>query len=62
MFAFLLQPEYANICFWYIPPSLRDMEKGPEYWQQLNQVRLNSIKVVAIEEENTGNLSLFVAY
>ncbi|XP_075683291.1 acidic amino acid decarboxylase GADL1 [Rhinoderma darwinii] len=37
-FELLWEPEYANICFWYIPPSLRKMEKGPEYWQRLNQV------------------------
>ncbi|MEE6466124.1 hypothetical protein FKM82_006847 [Ascaphus truei] len=37
-FELLWEPEYANICFWYIPPSFRKMEKGPEYWQKLNQV------------------------
>lgn len=37
-FQLLLEPEYANICFWYIPPSLRKMEDGPEFWQKLHQV------------------------
>ncbi|XP_048366740.1 acidic amino acid decarboxylase GADL1 [Sphaerodactylus townsendi] len=37
-FQLLLEPEYANICFWYIPPRLRNMEKGPEFWEQLHQV------------------------
>ncbi|KAJ7399244.1 Acidic amino acid decarboxylase GADL1 [Pitangus sulphuratus] len=37
-FQLLLEPEYANICFWYIPPSLRQMEDGPEFWQKLHQV------------------------
>ncbi|XP_069816504.1 acidic amino acid decarboxylase GADL1 isoform X3 [Dendropsophus ebraccatus] len=37
-FELLWEPEYANVCFWYIPPSLQKMEKGPEYWQRLNQV------------------------
>ncbi|XP_069586122.1 acidic amino acid decarboxylase GADL1 [Ranitomeya imitator] len=37
-FELLWEPQYANICFWYIPPSLRKMDKGPEYWQILNQV------------------------
>uniref|UniRef100_A0A7M4EA87 Glutamate decarboxylase like 1 n=1 Tax=Crocodylus porosus TaxID=8502 RepID=A0A7M4EA87_CROPO len=30
--------EYANICFWYIPPSLRDMEEGAEFWEKLHHV------------------------
>ncbi|KAM4705274.1 acidic amino acid decarboxylase GADL1 [Rhinophrynus dorsalis] len=37
-FELLWEPEYANICFWYIPPSFRNMEKGPEYWKKLNKV------------------------
>ncbi|XP_060104808.1 acidic amino acid decarboxylase GADL1 [Heteronotia binoei] len=37
-FQLLLEPEYANICFWYIPPRLRNKEKGPEFWKQLHQV------------------------
>ncbi|OXB68149.1 hypothetical protein ASZ78_008667 [Callipepla squamata] len=37
-FQLLLEPEYANVCFWYIPPSLRKMENGPEFWQKLHQV------------------------
>uniref|UniRef100_A0A663MIJ7 Glutamate decarboxylase like 1 n=1 Tax=Athene cunicularia TaxID=194338 RepID=A0A663MIJ7_ATHCN len=37
-FQLLLEPEYANVCFWYIPPSLRRMEDGPEFWQKLHQV------------------------
>lgn len=37
-FQLLLEPEYANVCFWYIPPSLRKMEDGPEFWQKLHRV------------------------
>ncbi|KAM8967072.1 acidic amino acid decarboxylase GADL1 [Pelodytes ibericus] len=37
-FELIWEPEYANICFWYIPPSIRNMEKGPEYWKKLSQV------------------------
>ncbi|XP_007422897.1 acidic amino acid decarboxylase GADL1 [Python bivittatus] len=37
-FQLLLEPEYANICFWYIPPSLRKMEKGHEFWEKLSHV------------------------
>ncbi|EHB09227.1 Glutamate decarboxylase-like protein 1 [Heterocephalus glaber] len=35
-FKLLMEPEYANICFWYIPPSLREMEEGPEFWEKVN--------------------------
>ncbi|MGH0131604.1 UNVERIFIED_CONTAM: hypothetical protein FKN15_047937 [Acipenser sinensis] len=31
-------PEYANVCFWYIPPSLRNIPDGPEFWKKLHQV------------------------
>ncbi|XP_060036465.1 acidic amino acid decarboxylase GADL1 isoform X4 [Erinaceus europaeus] len=37
-FKLLIEPEYANICFWYIPPSLRTMEEGPEFWAKLHLV------------------------
>ncbi|GAB0184373.1 acidic amino acid decarboxylase GADL1 [Grus japonensis] len=37
-FQLILEPEYANVCFWYIPPSLRQMEDGPEFWQKLHQI------------------------
>lgn len=33
------QPEFTNICFWYIPPSLRTLDKtSPEYKERLNKV------------------------
>uniref|UniRef100_A0ABM5GPF6 Acidic amino acid decarboxylase GADL1 isoform X1 n=1 Tax=Pogona vitticeps TaxID=103695 RepID=A0ABM5GPF6_9SAUR len=37
-FQLLLEPEYANVCFWYIPPSLRNMGKGHEFWEKLHHV------------------------
>lgn len=33
-----LQPEYTNVCFWYIPPSLRRLPHGPELWKKLHTV------------------------
>uniref|UniRef100_A0A8D1UQ07 Glutamate decarboxylase like 1 n=1 Tax=Sus scrofa TaxID=9823 RepID=A0A8D1UQ07_PIG len=42
-FKLLLEPEYANICFWYIPPSLREMEEGPEFWAKLHLVSNRNI-------------------
>uniref|UniRef100_A0A665VL40 Zgc:163121 n=1 Tax=Echeneis naucrates TaxID=173247 RepID=A0A665VL40_ECHNA len=32
------KPEHSNVCFWYIPPSLRGMPPGPERDSKLHQV------------------------
>uniref|UniRef100_A0AAX7VNJ7 Glutamate decarboxylase like 1 n=1 Tax=Astatotilapia calliptera TaxID=8154 RepID=A0AAX7VNJ7_ASTCA len=37
-FRLLMEPEYANICFWYIPPSLQTLPDGPELWEKLHKV------------------------
>nr|XP_033786010.1 acidic amino acid decarboxylase GADL1 isoform X4 [Geotrypetes seraphini] len=37
-FQLIMEPEYANVCFWYIPPSLRNMEQDQEFWQKLHRV------------------------
>ncbi|CAN9514030.1 unnamed protein product [Ophioblennius macclurei] len=37
-FRLLMEPVYANVCFWYIPPSLRRLEDGPELWSKLHTV------------------------
>ncbi|XP_041589581.1 acidic amino acid decarboxylase GADL1 isoform X3 [Vulpes lagopus] len=55
-FKLLLEPEYANICFWYIPPSLREMKEGPEFWAKLNLV------APAIKERMMKKGSLMLGY
>ncbi|XP_074261881.1 acidic amino acid decarboxylase GADL1 isoform X5 [Saimiri boliviensis] len=55
-FKLLMEPEYANICFWYIPPSLREMEEGPEFWAKLNLV------APAIKERMMKKGSLMLGY
>ncbi|KAG7469883.1 hypothetical protein MATL_G00133520 [Megalops atlanticus] len=37
-FQLLMEPEYANVCFWYIPPSLRKMPECPEFWEKIHKV------------------------
>ncbi|KAG7221024.1 hypothetical protein INR49_031195 [Caranx melampygus] len=32
------KPEHSNVCFWYIPPSLRDLPPGPDRDSRLHQV------------------------
>uniref|UniRef100_A0A8C4ETV1 Glutamate decarboxylase like 1 n=1 Tax=Dicentrarchus labrax TaxID=13489 RepID=A0A8C4ETV1_DICLA len=37
-FRLVMEPEYANVCFWYSPPSLRNLPDGPELWKKLHTV------------------------
>ncbi|XP_047453689.1 acidic amino acid decarboxylase GADL1-like [Mugil cephalus] len=37
-FQLVMEPEYANVCFWYIPPSLRNLPEGPELRKNLDKV------------------------
>eukprot|EP00063_Salmo_salar_P066104 XP_014040939.1 PREDICTED: acidic amino acid decarboxylase GADL1-like [Salmo salar] len=37
-FRLVMEPEYTNVCFWYIPPSLRDTADGPEFWRKVHAV------------------------
>ena len=36
----LEQHEFVNICFWYIPPSLRGVEHNQDYESKLHKVSL----------------------
>ena len=36
---FFIQPEFVNVCFWYIPKNMRDMAPGPERDAKLEKVR-----------------------
>uniref|UniRef100_A0A8C5WYG2 Glutamate decarboxylase n=1 Tax=Laticauda laticaudata TaxID=8630 RepID=A0A8C5WYG2_LATLA len=46
------EPEFSNVCFWYIPPSLRHIPKGPERDERLHQVA-PKIKARIFEEGTT---------
>ncbi|XP_033010311.1 glutamate decarboxylase 1-like isoform X1 [Lacerta agilis] len=46
------EPELTNVCFWYIPSSLRKIPKGPEREKRLHQVA-PKIKARMIEEGTT---------
>lgn len=35
---FSYQPQHTNVCFWYIPPSLRSLPDGEERRQRLHKV------------------------
>uniref|UniRef100_A0A668A347 Glutamate decarboxylase like 1 n=1 Tax=Myripristis murdjan TaxID=586833 RepID=A0A668A347_9TELE len=55
-FRLLMEPEYANVCFWYIPPSLRNMPESPEFWQKLHTVG------PAVKERMMKKGSMMVSY
>ncbi|XP_056654120.1 cysteine sulfinic acid decarboxylase isoform X2 [Monodelphis domestica] len=37
-FELVMEPEFVNVCFWYVPPSLRGLQDSPDYGQKLSQV------------------------
>ncbi|CAN0007627.1 unnamed protein product, partial [Bubo scandiacus] len=37
-FQLVLEPEFINLCFWFVPPSLRGREGAPDYWPRLGKV------------------------
>ncbi|KAM9785521.1 cysteine sulfinic acid decarboxylase [Neosynchiropus ocellatus] len=37
-FQLLREPEFVNVCFWFIPPALRGQERDAEFWRRLGQV------------------------
>lgn len=38
-FKLIQDPECTNVCFWYIPPSLRGQEETPEWLDKLAKVK-----------------------
>lgn len=37
-FLLLWKPDFVNVCFWYVPPSLRGKEETAGYWDKLAKV------------------------
>ncbi|XP_020792898.1 acidic amino acid decarboxylase GADL1 [Boleophthalmus pectinirostris] len=55
-FQLFMEPEYTNVCFWYVPPSLRNVPVGPEFWNKLHKV------APVIKERMIKKGSLMVGY
>lgn len=34
----LPEPECTNVCFWYVPPSLMDVERDEQFQQKLHKI------------------------
>ncbi|CAJ0939663.1 unnamed protein product [Ranitomeya imitator] len=37
-FRLVMEPEFVNLCFWYVPPSLRNQENSLDFWTRLGKV------------------------
>jgi len=37
-FRLIQEPMCTNVCFWYIPPSLRGLEENEEFWARVAKV------------------------
>lgn len=37
-FHLLWKPDFVNVCFWFIPPSMRGKEENADYWEKLAKV------------------------
>ncbi|XP_028327522.1 cysteine sulfinic acid decarboxylase isoform X1 [Gouania willdenowi] len=55
-FQLLMEPECTNVCFWYIPPSLRNLQGHPKFWKKLHTV------APAIKERMMKVGSMMVGY
>ncbi|NWR64122.1 CSAD decarboxylase, partial [Bucorvus abyssinicus] len=55
-FELVMEPEFINLCFWFVPPSLRGREGSPDYWPRLGKV------APAIKERMMRKGSMMVSY
>ncbi|NXO72380.1 CSAD decarboxylase, partial [Phainopepla nitens] len=55
-FRLVMEPEFLNLCFWFIPPSLRGQDSSPEFWDKLGKV------APAIKEKMIRRGSMMVGY
>ncbi|KAM9672976.1 cysteine sulfinic acid decarboxylase isoform 2-T7 [Trichechus inunguis] len=37
-FELVMEPEFINVCFWFVPPSLRGKQESPDYSEKLAKV------------------------
>ncbi|NWI19213.1 CSAD decarboxylase, partial [Crypturellus soui] len=55
-FQLVLEPEFVNLCFWFVPPSLRGREGAADYGSRLGKV------APAIKERMMRSGSMMVGY
>ncbi|XP_019340342.1 cysteine sulfinic acid decarboxylase isoform X2 [Alligator mississippiensis] len=37
-FQLVMEPEFINLCFWFVPPSLRGKQAQADYWERLGKI------------------------
>lgn len=55
-FELVMEPEFLNVCFWFVPPSLRGQQGSPDYSQRLAQV------APALKERMVKEGSMMIGY
>lgn len=55
-FELVMEPEFLNVCFWFVPPSLRGQQRSPDYSQRLAQV------APALKERMVKEGSMMIGY
>ncbi|XP_064590712.1 cysteine sulfinic acid decarboxylase-like [Zonotrichia leucophrys gambelii] len=55
-FQLVMEPEFINLCFWFIPPSLWGQENSPQFWDKLGMM------APAIKEKMIRRGSMMVGY
>lgn len=43
----LIQPDFVNVCFWFIPPSMRGKEENADYWGKLAKVSFSPWNMIS---------------
>ncbi|MBZ3872741.1 Cysteine sulfinic acid decarboxylase [Sciurus carolinensis] len=49
-FELVMEPEFVNVCFWFVPPSLRGKQASPDYSERLSQVGFLWLWVTQVRE------------
>lgn len=42
-FELVIEPEFANVCFWYVPPNLRNVQNGEKWRNVKNYEKLHKV-------------------
>lgn len=53
------QPEFVNVCFWFVPPSLRGKQETPDYSERLAKVGCLFLALVSPVEGMVMHLMCF---
>ncbi|XP_060051264.1 cysteine sulfinic acid decarboxylase isoform X4 [Erinaceus europaeus] len=55
-FELVMEPEFVNVCFWFVPPSLRGKQESPDYRERLSKA------APALKERMVKEGSMMIGY